>query len=1400
MTKRLTETEYKIWVGQQLAGNIPLYNMAMAYRIQGQLGPQRFSKAFDRLVLEHEILHSVISEETGQATWFTLQGVPAGLTLELDDIDLSEDRLKFHLEKLASTPIKLTKQVYSSNLIRLADNDWLWFFNIHHIATDATSFKLLFDRMQEIYNDQQSPTTNQRLTETKRAPAYSIKKVEPYTNQITQETPASEDLLLFHDQKKQSGYRSIRLDLQLEPCLELAEKEIGSNPLMRNLQLTCMHISILGCVLHRTSGKNYISVSVPIHNRTSAKLKQTVGLLMDVANIDVQISGNDTLKKLTDSVMKQVIEAYSNSDSNTRIEKSRTSKAVVNFLAVTYDDFLGMPTHIDWVDTGFIDKEHLARLQIIYFNNQPRPEVKLDLNIDALSERRCASFLDIYHSQARQLLENPDKPIREIDFAIHYELSTSQSSRSYQERKDNTVWEEFETIVTKQGNDVALDCQGTTITYKMLHQKACVFASVLMDNDIRPGHLVGIDTTRCINTIISILGSIRLGALFVPLDGNLPSHRRSQIITQIEEWNNDSAKIIHPQSGRSINFKSDPWDAVEENSLDQSIEDRLPKPPLKHNSCYVLFTSGTTGEPKGVEITYGSLSNYLNTTKVNIVKQRHLNFALFSALHFDLTLTSLFLPLVTGGKLVIFPQDDNKGPDTSVLCAIQDPRINILKATPSHIEICDDLSLSNTHITDWIIGGEALKTSTARRLTEFAQHKVNIFNEYGPTEATIGCMLHRYDIDKDVGLDVPIGKAIQNTQIYVLDQYLQPVPPMIRGQLHIGGENLAKGYLNNNDLTQAKFIPSPFNPDERIYVSGDSAVIDDSGVIHYLGRIDQQLKLQGMRVESGEIEAEIKSIDQITSAAVCKVSFANTRSAEPMQRCERCGIPSQVPGIRFNQANICNICCDYEEHKSNVDSFFETDSQFQKIVQEIKSTSPSKNNCIALFSGGKDSTYMLYQLIENELSPLVFTLDNGYISEQAKQNIQRVVTDLQLEHVFASTPGMNEIFAESLKVFSDVCNGCFKTIYTLSTKLALERGIGSIFTGLSSGQLVDTRLGEYYKKPDFKTERIDDLIIEARKLYHRMDDAVSRCIDTSIFEDDDTFKKVTFVDYYRYHDVPLESLYSYLDSNAPWVRPSDTGRSTNCKINDAGIYIHKKELGHHNYARPYSWDVRLGHKNRAAALVELDDTIDIKEVTTMLNEVGYTSHALINANTTKDQLVAFYTADRDIDEEYFRAQLIKRLPIGIIPSRFIRVTSLPLTSSGKRNYQALEKIAYKNISKTDNKKPITQLEKAIFECWVESFGFDDFGIDSNFFYIGGDSLTAINIASKAADRGLSIAPHLMITHPTISLIAEELASNIVETDDKKSLQETNGINVNEQIQTELSADELDDLFADNNFE
>ena len=228
---------------------------------------------------------------------------------------------------------------------------------------------------------------------------------------------------------------------------------------------------------------------------------------------------------------------------------------------------------------------------------------------------------------------------------------------------------------------------------------------------------------------------------------------------------------------------------------------------------------------------------------------------------------------------------------------------------------------------------------------------------------------------------------------------------------------------------------------------------------------------------------------------------------------------------------------------------------------------------------------MLGRLADMGLKVLAFTLDNGYISEEAKANIRRVVATLGVDHVFGSTPAMNEIFVDSLKRHSNVCQGCFKTIYTLAMNLAKEKSIPFIITGLSRGQFFETRLTEdLFNQPCSDLVQIDQTVLDARRAYHQIDDAVHRNLDVADLQGEQIFKEVRILDFYRYCDVNLDEMYEYLDRRLPWVRPSDTGRSTNCLINDVGIYVHKRREGFHNYALPYAWDVRMGHKQRDAAL------------------------------------------------------------------------------------------------------------------------------------------------------------------------------------------------------------------------
>ena len=238
--------------------------------------------------------------------------------------------------------------------------------------------------------------------------------------------------------------------------------------------------------------------------------------------------------------------------------------------------------------------------------------------------------------------------------------------------------------------------------------------------------------------------------------------------------------------------------------------------------------------------------------------------------------------------------------------------------------------------------------------------------------------------------------------------------------------------------------------------------------------------------------------------------------------------------------------------------------ELEELFEESKRRHASEHDCLLLLSGGKDSTYALCRLVDMGLSVYAFTLDNGFISDGAKENMQRVTEALGVPLEIATTPAMNAIFRDSLKRFSNVCHGCFKTIYTLSLNRAAELGIPIIVTGLSRGQMFETRLTpEMFRDSGRTAEEVDAAVLAARKIYHRVDDEVARSLDVRIFEDDRVLETVRFVDFYRYCDVDLAEIMAHLERSVPWIRPPDTGRSTNCLINDAGIYVHMRERGFH---------------------------------------------------------------------------------------------------------------------------------------------------------------------------------------------------------------------------------------------
>ncbi|PHN08610.1 non-ribosomal peptide synthetase [Flavilitoribacter nigricans] len=1366
----LTSSQYLIWMGQSLYPDRPLYNMAMCFEIAGALDVDRFRRAFRELVRQNDAMRMVFEERNGEPR----QILQDHIDFELDYLDWSgrdttEKQLKEWAARRSRVNFDLGERLFDAALIKLSPEKYVWFFNEHHLIIDAWAMTLQYRALAGYYHalgDEAQP-------EPEALPAfreYVREQIE--TREQTAKSSAAAHWCnkantlarapaFYGRDKRMVDTASQRISLDLGPERMAALQELARRPELRSwtLHTSLFNIfaSLLAAFTYRVSGQQELAIGTPAHNRTSPQQKNIPGLFIELFPLAVSLGPDETFLSLFKKMQEETNSFLKNARAGTSTpELSRAYNVVLNYINASFPDFNGMPMRLDWVHPDHADPAHHLRLQVHDFDQRGTIQLHFDLNTDIFDQELRTELPAHFLRLLDQFLANPAAPIAETALVEgNGEISVPDSEVIV----PDTVLTTFEKIVGQYPGEMAVATESQSITYRDLDQRSNQLARFLLDNGLEKGDRVALLLRRSPELIISIWAVLKAGGTFVPVPVHTPAGR--------------ALGIIHDADARLVLSTSDLIDHLEmadrniiRLDVEQAFIAGLPadKPQVTlsgRDLAYLIYTSGSTGLPKGVMLSHAALAHYIQWAGSTYVEQEVPVMPLFTSIGFDLTITSLFLPLLTGGTIIPFPETDSPA-DLALLDVLRDDRINLIKLTPSHLGMIDGEEYAASRIRTMIVGGEFFKTSLALAVSRQFGNQIRIFNEYGPTEATVGCVVHEFDRGQDEEYRaVPIGLPIARMPVFILDEYQHPVPNGVAGELYIGGRGLAEGYWGQDDLTAEKFIRIPALTDGRLYRSGDLVRMNRSGQLEYIGRKDEQVKIGGRRVELEEISSALSRHPAIGNAVVSLRSRRTQAAKVADHNCVRCGLPANYPTAEFDEQGVCHLCRSFQHYQENVQKYFRTMADLKALFTEKPGSADRAYDCIMLLSGGKDSTYALGQLVELGLNVLAFTLDNGYISQQAKDNISRVVQELGVDHVFGETPVMNEIFVDSLQRHCNVCDGCFKTIYTLSIQLALEKNIPYIVTGLSRGQFFETRLTEeLFRKERFDADEIDNIILQARKAYHRVDDAVRELMDVSMFADDTVFERVQFVDFYRYTDVSLEEMLNYLDQRLPWVRPTDTGRSTNCLINQAGIFVHKKEKGYSNYAFPYSWDVRIGHKTREASLEEINETIDEVEVQKILDEIGYTE-ARKSADET-GQLIAYYSAPASIDTYELRDFLASRMPDYMIPVQFIRMDRLPVTSNGKVDKEALPEPDHIRPSlKIEYVAPRSDMEELLSEIWTDILGLDRVGVFDNFIDIGGDSLSGIRLMARINEMlELELPINLIFEKTTIASLATAIEARI----------------------------------------
>jgi amino acid adenylation domain-containing protein len=1321
-----------------LSPEAPLYNMPFRFDFYGEIDVERFINCFMALVKEADIMRATFHFDEDN---LPIQEFNNDHTGEISFLDWSgkansDEELVGLIEEKNTRIFDLEGILYESFLVKLKDDHFVWYLNQHHLITDAWGISVQYKRMAELYNDEGSPLpsfSNYIDAEQQVGEKKKHKKGRAYWDNELKDVPPLVSLYNYNASRQNSETTRIKLDLK-EADLD-ALHDLLDEP---DVQSFTSHISLLSLFLtglfsymYRVSGQRKLTIGTPAHNRATPDFQNTPGPFIEFFPIVAEIDEGESFGSLYQKVRKKVMGYLMHGQSGmANPELSASFNVVLNYIHAGFPDFNGVPVRSEWMHIGHCDPRHDLRMHVIDYKNDGRVQVMLDMNDQVFPPDYRENAVHHLGEMISAMIRDRGQGIEDVVMISDQERIETSQILSGESREVIDLMSELDRYLTSDNTSMALKERDRSWSYADLDKRIHELSSALLE-DNQPGDHIAIYLPRSADLMATILACLRSGLTYIPIPLSYPKERAQFIIDNADANTVVTTKALGIQcSGRVL--------AIEEI---MGVGEARPVRRPDDIPAYILYTSGSTGQPKGVVVGYEALCNYMDWAVNDYVKSGPASMPLFTSIGFDLTVTSCFLPLMTGGTLHIYPEPA-EGPDLSILEVVKNEHINIMKLTPSHMEVIREKGAMPA-LTTMIVGGEDFRLDLARQFEDTYSGGLRMINEYGPTEATVGCITYSFT-GKEEGIgSVPIGRPIQNANIRIVNSGLVNQPPMVSGEILIGGSGVAEAYWKDEGRTKEKFIDLD---GEKYYRSGDLAYLDHEGDIHFQGRIDQQLKLSGRRIEPGEIAEIARTLEGVESAVVTLIS--RDKSQDEVINCVSCGLPSNFPGVEFNEENECSLCVNYASYAERVKDYFREMDDLKRVFAESNKHPEAEYDCMMLLSGGKDSTYALASLADMGLKVLAFTLDNGYISQGALDNAQRVCRALGVDHVFGRTDAMNAIFVDSLERHYNVCNGCFKTIYTLSTKIALEKKIPIIVTGLSRGQFFETRLTEELFWDDSITaDMIDDIILNARKAYHQVDDAVNRLLDVSFYEDDSTFEKVKFVDFYRYCDVELSDLMSYLNKKLPWVRPKDTGRSTNCLINQLGIHVHKKTQGYSNYAFPYSWDVRIGHKNREESLDEINEVIDEVAVARMMEEIGYEEAP----QEGEDYLTLFYTGD-DVPAQQIKKHLERHLPDYMIPWTYVHVNEIPLTSNGKVDMDALEKLhAPSQERQTPYVEPETEIQKLLAEIWKEVLLIDKVGINDAFLELGGNSLMAIRVISRINKKfRMELSLNSIFKYPTIA--------------------------------------------------
>ena len=849
---RLSPQQTRLWFEQQESN---AYHAQCTITIDGPLNKDVLNDALLEIINRHEVLRTTYHQMPGVKVPVQVIGDPVRF-YPITEIDLrhlseadAEARVREIQREERQRDFLLTEgPLFNLTLIALSDQKHFLIADLPALCADSVT---LVNLAQEISTSYEAALRGEQVfSEPLQYAQFAEWQLEIESNReaVAQAESATAIELPFETQDE-SDFEPRVVEVNLQDDLSTCGESLNS------FVLACWLV-----FLHRVTSLDDLTIGYLKHGREFEELQSTFGLLAEALPVNVAFVSDTAFSE----VQSRVQEAA---------EQPRHHHAEKHDVAYEFEErpetFVASDVSFGVKDLYCCSYPYKLRLQCI----RERESVKCELHYDAstFAPETASGFVEIFREIVHDALKNSHKPVSALNVLSAHEqqnlVNTLAGPRADYPR-EICVHQLFEAEVQSNSHNVAVEFAGRQLTYSELNARANQLAHYLRSTSVGPEVRVGICLQRSPEMMIALLGVLKSGGAYVPMDPGDPEERLSHILSDSD------IKVLLTQKKVADRLPQGIARAIcldtDEAVISAESKDNLLDTALPENLAYVIYTSGSTGKPKGTLITHRGAVNYLWWAR-DYYKVKDANGAIvFSPITFDMVVTSLFAPLLSGTKVKLIA--DESPIDGLIESVKTDRDLSFVKLTPAHLEMMAQ-EVPAESVSDWsrafIVGGEALMAESISFWRRNAPH-TRIINEYGPTETVVGCCIYDVVDDTPSTGSVSIGWPTANTQLYVLDDRMQLVPKGVAGELFISGDGVARGYHNRPSLTAERFVPDPFSttPGARMYKTGDLARLSSNAGLDYLGRNDQQVKIRGYRIEPGEIESVLRQHPSVREALV----------------------------------------------------------------------------------------------------------------------------------------------------------------------------------------------------------------------------------------------------------------------------------------------------------------------------------------------------------------------------------------------------------------------------------------------------------------------------------------------------------------------------------------------------